>query len=243
MAHPDGDLATSRACAKRNIHMGVSSFANYPIDEVVAAGRSIAPISHVMQLYTMQDRAKQTRIVQRAEQAGCKAIFLTADSPVLGIRYHEHRNDFRSPEGLGFPNIERTTEMIRAMKHDETFTSFNAIDHSWDREIPFLRSITKMQIWVKGVLTAEDVILAAEAGCDGVIISNHGGRQLDGTPATIDVLEECVEAAAGRIRIHIDGGIRSGVDVFKALALGAECCWIGRPVIWGLAVSLRRVVM
>ena len=95
-----------------------------------------------------------------------------------------------------------------------------------------------MQIWIKGVLMAEDVLLAREYGCDGVIVSNHGGRQLDGTPATIDVLPECVEAAAGQIRVHIDGGIRSGQDIFKSLALGAECCWVGRPALWGLAVRL-----
>jgi (S)-2-hydroxy-acid oxidase len=94
-----------------------------------------------------------------------------------------------------------------------------------------------MEIWIKGVLTPEDVETAIEYGCDGVIISNHGGRQLDETPATIDALPACAKAARGRIRIHVDGGIRSGVDIFKALALGAECCWVGRPTLWGLAVS------
>ncbi|KAF1961228.1 S-2-hydroxy-acid oxidase [Byssothecium circinans] len=242
MAHPDGDLATSRACAKRNIHMGVSSFANYSIEEIVKASNleqkgTGSKIAHCMQLYTMKDRARQQRILQRAEKAGCKAIFLTADSPVLGVRYNEHRNDFRTPEGFAFPMIEWTSEEIRSSTHDEAFTSFNADDHSWAREVPWLRSVTGMEIWIKGVLTAEDVVLAKEFGCEGVVVSNHGGRQLDGTPATIDVLEECVKAAGGKLRVHIDGGIRSGTDIFKALALGAECCWVGRPVIWGLAVS------
>lgn len=241
MAHPDGELATSRACARRNIHMGVSSFANYSVEDIIAAATPIAPIVHAMQLYTMKDRPKQERIIKRAEKAGCVAIFLTADSPVLGVRYNEHRNDFRTPAGLAFPMLERTTEAIRAETHDAGFVGFNSDQHSWASEIPYLRSVTDMQIWIKGVLTAEDVLLAREFGCDGVIVSNHGGRQLDGTPATIDVLEECVEAAAGKIRVHIDGGIRSGADIFKALALGAECCWVGRPVIWGLAVSFTRV--
>ncbi|CAO2649293.1 Nn.00g066780.m01.CDS01 [Neocucurbitaria sp. VM-36] len=204
-------------------------------EDIVAAAKPIAPITHVMQLYTMKDRMKQERIIKRAEKAGCKAIFLTADSPVLGVRYNEYRNDFRTPAGLEFPMLERTTDMIRSETHDAGFTGFNSDQHSWAREIPYLRSVTRMQIWIKGVLTAEDVLLAREFGCEGVIVSNHGGRQLDGTPATIDVLEECVEAAAGQIRVHIDGGIRSGVDIFKALALGAECCWVGRPIIWGLA--------
>ena len=96
-----------------------------------------------------------------------------------------------------------------------------------------------MEIWIKGIVTAEDTLKAVEMGCDGIIVSNHGGRQLDGVPPTIDVLPECVEAAAGRIRVHVDGGIRSGTDMFKALALGAEHCWVGRPTFWGLAVSQR----
>ncbi|KAF9885925.1 hypothetical protein FE257_012215 [Aspergillus nanangensis] len=235
MAHPDGELATSRACAKHGVAMGVSTFANYTVEEIRAAGLDIGPIPHCMQIYTMQDRTKQESILKRAEAAGCVALFLTADSPILGFRYNEHRNDFRSPEGLAFPMMDRTSEMIRSERHEDGFTAFNSSSHSWAREIPWLRSITKMQIWIKGVLTAEDVELAVQYGCDGVLVSNHGGRQLDETPATIDALPECVKAANGKIPVHIDGGIRSGTDIFKALALGAECCWIGRPMIWGLA--------
>ncbi|KAL1852486.1 hypothetical protein Daus18300_012167 [Diaporthe australafricana] len=188
MAHPDGELATSRACAKRGVHMGVSSFANYPVEEVRAAGLEVGPLQHVMQLYTMQDRSAQLRIIRRAEEAGCAAIFLTADSPVLGVR---------------------TSETIRAHKHDEGFTSFNSDSHSWAQEIHWLRSVTKMQIWIKGVLTGEDVQLAIQYGCDGVVVSNHGGRQLDQTPATIDVLPECVKAANGKIDVHIDAGFEA----------------------------------
>jgi (S)-2-hydroxy-acid oxidase len=191
-----------------------------------------------MQLYTMQDRAAQLDIIRRAEEAGCAAILLTADSPVLGVRYNEYRNDFRVPEGLELPMLKRTSKTIRAQTHDDGFSSFNSDSHSWAKEVPWLRSVTKMQIWIKGVLTAEDVQLAIHYGCDGVVVSNHGGRQLDETPATIDVLQECVQAAQGKIPIHIDGGIRNGADIFKAIALGAQCVWIGRPVIWGLAVSV-----
>jgi len=237
MAHPDGELATSRACAKKGVNMAISSYSNYPIEAVRSAGTTVAPISHAMQLYTMKDRALQERIVGTAEAAGCSAIFLTADSPVLGVRYNEWRNDFRTPGGLGFPILEKTTEDIRKQTHDGVFVAFNDDSHNWDRDIPWLRSITKMQIWIKGVLTAEDTELAVKHGCDGIIVSNHGGRQLDGVMATLDALSECVEAAEGRIKVHVDGGFRSGTDVFKALALGADCCWVGRPAIWGLAVS------
>lgn len=237
MAHPNGELATSRACAKQQIPMGISSFSNFTVEEVTKAGREVGPLAHGIQLYSMQDRSLQERIIQRAEAVGCVAIFLTADSPVLGVRYNEWRNDFRTPAGLEFPMLEKTTEMLAAQTHDNSFLAFISDSHSWAKEIPWLRSRTKMEIWIKGVLTAEDVLLARQFGCDGVIVSNHGGRQLDGTPATIDALPECVAAADGKIRVHIDGGIRSGQDIFKAIALGADCCWIGRPVIWGLAVS------
>lgn len=237
MAHPDGELATARACAARGVLMGVSSFANYSVEDIVQAGMEVGPVGHAMQLYTMKDRVLQERIIKRAEAAGCVAVFLTADSPVLGVRYNEWRNDFRTPAGLGFPMLERTTEQIREQTHDDGFVTFNSDAHSWAYDIPWLRAKTKMQIWIKGVLTAEDVLVAREYKVDGVIISNHGGRQLDGTPATIDVLQECVRAADGKIPVHIDGGFRSGLDIFKAVAMGAECCWIGRPVLWGLAVS------
>jgi (S)-2-hydroxy-acid oxidase len=238
MAHHDGELGTSRACARRGIHMGVSSYANYSVEDITKAGREVGPMSHVMQLYTMQDRQLQERIIRRAESSGCVAIFLTADSPVLGVRYNEWRDDFRTPAGLAFPMLEKTTEMIQSQTHDDGFVSFNSDAHSWAYDIPWLRSKTKMQIWIKGILTAEDVLLARQYGCDGVIVSNHGGRQLDGVPATLDALPECVQAADGRIPVHIDGGFRTGADIFKAIALGAECCWIGRPVIWGLAVGV-----
>jgi (S)-2-hydroxy-acid oxidase len=239
MAHPDGELATSRAAAKLGVPMGISSFANNSTADIAAA--SAGKIDHAIQLYTMKDQALELRIIRSAEQAGCKAIFLTADSPVLGVRYNEWRNDFRTPEGLGFPILERSSELIRSSSHDSGFMSFNDDAHNWTRDIPWLKSVTKMEIWIKGVLTAEDVLKAIEMGCEGVIVSNHGGRQLDGVVATLDALPECVAASNGRIRVHIDGGIRSGTDMFKALALGAECCWVGRPAIWGLAVCCHHL--
>ncbi|KAL5339549.1 FMN-dependent dehydrogenase [Aspergillus crustosus] len=245
MAHPEGELATSRACAKAGVHMGVSSFANYTVEQITDAAKKIEGgpgIEHVMQLYIMNDKAKQERIVRRAEAAGCKAIFLTADSPVLGVRYNEWRSGFRPTAGLGYPMYERTSEDILQASHDDNFSLSNSDSHSWAVDIPWLRKVTKMEIWIKGVLTPEDVETAIEYGCDGVIISNHGGRQLDETPATIDALPACAKAARGRIRIHVDGGIRSGSDIYKALALGAECCWVGRPMLWGLAYDGQKGV-
>ena len=242
MAHPDGELATSRACARAGLPMAISSFSNHAVSDIRKVGIEVSPIQHAMQLYTMKDRAHELRIIREAETRGCKAIFLTADSPVLGVRYNEWRNDFRTPEGLGFPILERTSEQVRATTHDSGFVSFNDDAHNWARDIPWLRSVTKMEIWIKGVLTAEDTLMAIRADCDGIIVSNHGGRQLDGVSATLDALPECVAAAEGRIRIHVDGGIRSGTDILKALALGAEFCWVGRPAIWGLAVRFMTSV-
>ncbi|GME32030.1 (S)-2-hydroxy-acid oxidase [Neofusicoccum parvum] len=238
MAHPSGELASSRAAARRGIHMGVSSYANHSIEEIRAAGAAVGPVAHAMQLYSMRDRALQERIVARAEAAGCRAILLTADSPVLGVRWSQTRNHFRTPAELGFPMMEVGDGMERVTKiTHERMHGWLSDAHSWAEEIPWLRARTKMEIWVKGVLAPEDVVRAREWGCDGVVVSNHGGRQLDGTPASIDALPACVKAAEGKIRVHVDGGIRSGADVFKALALGAECCWIGRPTVWGLAYN------
>lgn len=170
MAHLDGEKATSRACAKAGVDMAISSFANYPIKDIRSEGLSVGPIDHAIQLYTMKDRELELRIIREAEKQGCKAIFLTADSPVLGVRYNEWRNDFRTPEGLGFPLLERTTEQVRATTHDTCFTSFNDDSHNWTRDIPWLRSVTNMQIWIKGVLTAEDTLKAIDMGCDGILV-------------------------------------------------------------------------
>ncbi|RDW63073.1 alpha-hydroxy acid oxidase [Aspergillus mulundensis] len=242
MAHRDGELATSRACARVGVNMGVSSYATYSVEEIVAAGRSVGSINHAIQLYSMNDRLKEEAIIQRAENAGCKAILLTADSPVLGVRWNETRNGFIPPVGLGYPMLDRTSDDIQAQSHGDGFAAFNSSSHCWETEIPWLRERTRMEIWIKGVLCPEDVEMAIEYGCDGVIVSNHGGRQLDETPATVDVLAACAAAAKGRIRVHVDGGVRSGNDIFKALALGAECCWVGRPVLWGLAYDGERGV-
>ncbi|KAF7585712.1 hypothetical protein BBP40_010249 [Aspergillus hancockii] len=130
---------------------------------------------------------------------------------------------------------ERDAGVTRTGTHDEDFGVLNSAGHSWAVEVPWLRRVTSMEIWMKGVLTAEDVELAVGYGCDGVIVSNHGGRQLDEAVAPVDALPECVRAARGRIRAHVDGGIRSGSDIFKSLALGADRCCAGRPTLWGLA--------
>lgn len=154
------------------------------------------------------------------------------------MRFNEWRNDFRTPEGIAYPILERTSRVIRDSTHDSGFQTLSDDAANWSEEIKWIRRRTKMRVYVKGVMCAEDVACAIDAGCDGVIVSNHGGRQLDGVPGTMDVLAECVDAAQRApegFELHVDGGIRRGSDVFVAMALGATCVWVGRPVLWGLA--------
>ncbi|KAF8451261.1 glycolate oxidase [Terfezia claveryi] len=227
MAHPDGELATARAAAKRGIAMGLSSFSTTPLEGVTAAAKEVGDVDYVLQLYVMKNRGTSENLVRRAEKAGYKAIFLTVDTPYLGRRFAETRNTFTLPPHLTLGNFT-----VPNPKDGESTP--NRGEGGAARDIKWLRSITRMQIWLKGVLTEEDTHLAISHGVDGLLISNHGGRQLDSATSTLDALPECVAAAKGRIPIHVDGGIRRGSDIFKALALGADGVWVGRVPLWGL---------
>ncbi|RYP04926.1 hypothetical protein DL764_004138 [Monosporascus ibericus] len=237
LAHPDGELATSRAAAKFGICMGLSSYATESMENVAAQGLGNP---YVMQLCVLRDRHTTLQILQRAEAAGYKAIFLSVDTPLLGRRLNEYRNNFTLPGDMEWPNLlsDGKSELIGRENNDDS-PGKHEFDPSldWNTAIPWLRAHTKLQLWIKGIYTADDVVLAIRHGLDGVIISNHGGRQLDGVPATLDALRECAVAAAGKILIAVDGGIRRGTDIFKALALGACHCFVGRIPIWGLAYN------
>ncbi len=175
------------------------------------------------------------RDAKQSIEVGYKALLLSVDVPVLGRRLGEMQNKFRLPPNLSFPNITST-----GRDEFETGEGPTAFDDTleWGEIIPWLRAHTEMEIWLKGITSPEDVEKAVFFGVNGIIISNHGGRQLDGMPATIDALRQCAPIAKGRIQICMDGGIRRGSDIFKALALGAQFCFVGRIPIWGLAVSL-----
>jgi (S)-2-hydroxy-acid oxidase len=175
-------------------------------------------------------------LVRRAEQAGYKAIVLTVDAPVLGNREADVRNHFSVPSHLTMANFgpQNATsdyaDYVSAL-YDQSL--------SW-KDVEWLKGITKLPIVAKGVLTPEDAVMAVESGCGGILVSNHGARQLDGVAATIDALPAIVKAVDGRAEVYLDGGVRRGTDVFKALALGARAVFVGRPVLFGLAHSVRR---
>ncbi|GER24605.1 peroxisomal (S)-2-hydroxy-acid oxidase [Striga asiatica] len=221
MAHSEGELATARAASAAGTIMTLSSWGTCSVEEVASTGPGI----RFFQLYVFKDRNVVRQLVRRAENAGFKAIALTVDTPRLGRREADIKNRFALPanltlknfEGLDLGTIDRTNDSgLATYVADQVDRSLNWKDVKW------LQTITNLPILVKGVLTAEDAKLAVQAGVAGIIVSNHGARQLDYVPATIMALEEVVKAAQGRIPVFLDGGVRRGTDVFKALALGAS---------------------
>ncbi len=244
LAHDCGELATVRAAGKAGAVIILSTMATTAVEDVVAA--ATGPVW--FQLYVYKDRDITAELVKRAEQAGCQALVLTVDAPVLGRRERDARNRFHLPTGMSVQNmLPRDYNLIPQRKTGSGLASYFAslLDPSlsW-RDLDWLRSITDMPILVKGVVRADDAVRAAESGVAGVVVSNHGGRQLDTAPAGIDVLPEIAQAlnrwsaSSGRaVELYVDGGVRRGTDVVKALALGARAVLLGRPILWGLAVD------
>ncbi|KAG5515834.1 hypothetical protein RHGRI_036772 [Rhododendron griersonianum] len=234
MAHPEGEYATARAASAADTIMTLSSWATSSVEEVASTGPGI----RFFQLYVHKDRNVVAQLVRRAERAGFKAIALTVDTPRLGRREADIKNRFTMPPHLTLKNFEGL-DLGKIDKTDDSgLASYvsSQIDRSLNwKDVEWLQTITHLPILVKGVLTAEDARLSVQAGAAGIIVSNHGARQLDYVPATIMALEEVVKAAQGRVPVFLDGGVRRGTDVFKALALGASGVFIGRPVLFALA--------
>ena len=237
MAHPDGEKATVRAAAESSTLMILSTLSNMSIEEVMSEAKG--PVW--FQLYVYKDRGITANLVERAQKAGCSAIVLTVDSPLLGRRERDVRNRFHLPDHLSLGNIQDLA--IKQLPKDVNDSGLAAYIASlyntsltWD-DVEWLRSITKLPLLVKGIMRGDDAKRAVAVGVSGIVVSNHGGRQLDTVPATITVLPEIVEAVNGEVEVLLDGGIRRGTDVMKALALGAKAVFVGRPVIWGLALN------
>lgn len=234
MAHPEGEVATARAAGEAGTLMTLSTLATSSIEEVADAASG--PLW--FQLYVYKDREETKNLVRRAEAAGYKAIVLTVDGQVWGVRERDVRNGFQLPEGLRIKNVVGAEDFPETEGSGLAAYVMSLFDQtlSWD-DLGWLVSITDLPVLVKGILNAEDAELAVQHGAAAVIVSNHGGRQLDTAPATIDVLAEIAEKVDGRVDIILDGGVRRGTDVLKALSLGAKAVAIGRPVLWGLAVD------
>ncbi|KAG6961231.1 hypothetical protein JG688_00009209 [Phytophthora aleatoria] len=234
MAHPDGEIASTSAAAKADTCFVLSTMSTTSLEDVATASSAAnANALRWFQLYVFKDRQITVRLVRRAEKAGYKAIVLTVDAPVLGNREADVRNHFSIPKHLTMANFgpqNATTDYADYVSdlYDQTL--------SW-KDVEWLKSITKLPIVAKGILTSEDAVMAVESGCEGILVSNHGARQLDGVAATIDALPAIIQAVGDRAEVYMDGGVRRGTDVFKALALGARAVFVGRPVLFGLAHS------
>ncbi len=240
LACPDGELATARAAGAAGTIMILSTLSNTPVEDVVAAASG--PVW--FQLYIYKDRKASEGVVRRAEAAGCKALVLTVDAPLLGRRERDIRNRFRLPLGLAVANMlpEGYGEVPPAAADSGLAAYFATLLDpalTWG-DVAWLRSITHLPVLVKGIVRPDDALRAADAGAAGIVVSNHGGRQLDTSPATIDVLPEIADALSSHglpVELLMDGGVRRGTDVLKALALGARAVLVGRPILWGLGAD------
>lgn len=234
LVHPDGELATAFGASAIRTGMVVSTSASVPIEQI--ARQATSPLW--FQLYLQYDRVFTKSLVTRAEQAGYRALVLTVDAPVT-LRNREQRAGFRLPPGVEAVNLRGMIPppLPGAEPHEsEVFRGLLAGAATW-KDIAWLRSITRLPLLLKGIMSPADAARAIAEGVDGIIVSNHGGRALDTAPASIEALPRIAEMVAGRVPILMDGGIRRGSDVLKALALGAKAVLIGRPYIYGLAVG------
>jgi len=223
LAHPEGECATAQGAGMARTLMIASTFSTRSIEEIAAAASG--PLW--FQMYSYRGLDIPAQLVRRAEAAGYRAIVVTVDAPQLGKRERDIRNDFKLPAHVRPANV--------VFDEDESYIPAPTI-LTWD-SLDWLRGITSLPLLLKGVLTAEDAVMAVERGVQGIIVSNHGGRQLDTAITSIEALPEIVEAVAGRCEVYVDGGIRRGTDILKALALGARAVLVGRPALWGLAVN------
>jgi 4-hydroxymandelate oxidase len=236
LAHPDGELASARAARAAGTLLVASTLATTAVEDVARA----APGPLWFQLYVYRRREITRELIRRAEAAGCGAIVVTTTVPVQGNRERDARNAFRLPPGVEMANFHGLAQARFPQAEGSGLDAFIGREFdptlTWD-VVEWVREATRLPVVLKGIVTPEDARLAVEHGADAVIVSNHGGRQLDGAEPTLCALPRVAEAVAGRIPVLLDGGVRRGTDVAKALALGARAVLIGRPALWGLAAG------
>ncbi|MFY8001881.1 MAG: alpha-hydroxy acid oxidase [Candidatus Kapaibacteriota bacterium] len=235
LAHEDGEFATARAAASMSVPMILSTTATVAVEDVA----KVAGVSLWFQVYVYKDREVTREIAQRAAQSGCKALVLTVDAPYLGKREREVRVGFHLPPNVDLPNYRQLGSTSVKAGVGESGLARHFLDNidpalTW-KDVEWLQAVSGLPVVVKGILRGDDAVLAQQHGAAGVIVSNHGGRQLDTAAATIDALAAITDALGGSIEVMLDGGIRRGTDVLKALALGARAVFLGRPILWGLS--------
>lgn len=235
LVHPEGELAAARAAKAAGVPFTVSTLSSVPLDKITAVGGRVW-----FQLYWLRDRERSLRLVRQAEDAGCEAVMLTVDVPWMGRRLRDARRGFALPEHVRAVNLDAgpVTRAHRGEGAGSAVAAHTALEFSprltWS-VVELLRSHTRLPLVLKGVLAPGDARRACEFGVDAVVVSNHGGRQLDGAVASVDALGPVAEAVGGRCQVLLDSGVRGGTDVLKALALGASGVLVGRPPVWGLA--------
>lgn len=234
LAHPDGEIATALAAEATGTCMVVSTQASLPIEDIAAA--TGGPLW--FQLYIQPDREFTLALVKRAEAAAYRALVVTVDAPVNGLRNAEARAGFALPPNVRPVNLDGARSPAQSSNPQALLFGTAIMDHAavWD-DLTWLRAQTTLPVIIKGITDPDDALQAMECGADGIIVSNHGGRVLDGVPAAIDLLPAVVAAVAGRVPVLMDGGVRRGNDVLRAIALGAKAVLIGRPVLHALATA------
>jgi 4-hydroxymandelate oxidase len=234
--HPQGELETVRGADESGATLVASVFSTVSFEQMATVSKQ--PLW--FQIYVNPDRGFTKELVEMAVAAGCSAICVTVDSPVNGPRDRETRAVFQLPEGIERANLSRLGSGIAAASHRRVgrniYSKVRAADVTW-KDVEWLRSLSSVPLLLKGILNPEDAGIAACAGCDGIIVSNHGGRVLDTVPAAIEALPAVAARVGGKVPVLLDGGIRRGADVYKALALGATAVLIGRPYLYGLAIA------
>jgi 4-hydroxymandelate oxidase len=237
LAHPDGELGMARAAGGLGLLMTASTFSTASLEEIAAAASG--PLW--FQLYVHQDRGITTELVQRAAATGYAALVLTVDVPEIGRRERDDRNAFRLSTDLRVANfVPRTSEALQGGAAGSHLASFiqgmRDPSFSW-KDLAWLRSLSDLPLIVKGLVRADDAVRAVEHGVAGIVVSNHGGRQLDTAVTGVRALPDIAAAVGDRLLVMMDGGIRRGTDIIKALALGAGAVMVGRPALWGLAAD------